>query len=323
MDLSALTIKVKSEQARLARFEGRYEGTRRALREVKQENRVLSAEAASARRAVGGMKLRLEEASRELERAQWRDRPALHIDDWSVVQWLLRNVEIAPDVFGPWSGDVLRRELGFKVGTCGAKGAAPVLIVGRSGWSKRAIEQHVSNREGEALYIFPQELFIASLLAGRNPFDEREDEDTMSFLKAFGKGHPLIEWLQSLQFPWPEIGFEGPPSGSDFEQVDESPLFKLGYRVGTHKGRTASERHELLSKAFQNPLPLDDSMEYMQAWAEPGTRLRLQRIAWHIAMLVRAHSKIRSNVVAVEQWKSDLDWLYRNYFSHLMRFLWP
>ena len=107
------------------------------------------------------------------------------------------------------------------------------------------------------------------------------------------------------------------------EQVKESPLLKLGYRVGVHKGIPEAERRIILGRSFLKALPFVDSEEYMEGWSEPKTRLRLRRLAWHIAMLVRAHRTKHNFGTAVREWERDLAWLKLTYYKPLMRFIWP
>lgn len=317
--------------------EERHREARRELRELREENGKLSAKVTSAKKAAAGLERRLGEAARELEeaRALTNDRPALHIEDWRVVQWLLRDVDIDREVLGdkvaldgngPWQSDDLRRLVtreGSKVGKCGAPKAAGTLIVGRTGYSLKDIEKHVLNRKSEDLYIFPQELLIASLLVGRNPFEERDDVGTREVLEMFGKGHPVIERLRG-QFPWPEIGMVGPPTDiSDVDQVGESPLVKLGYHVGKHQGLSMTDRHAVLGKAFLKPLPFVESNEYMEKWGDPGSWKRLWRMAWHLTWLARKNGSKPGFDVAVGQWKRDLDWLRSEHYKAMMRFAWP
>ena len=90
-------------------------------------------------------------------------------------------------------------------------------------------------------------------------------------METFGKGHPVIEWLRGMQFPWPAWeGGEDPPPSELEQQVKASPLVKLGYRVGKTYGLPATKRRSLLSEAFQ-------ARELPSADFETGVRPAKQR----------------------------------------------
>jgi hypothetical protein len=63
--------------------------------------------------------------------------------------------------------------------------------------------------------------------------------------------------------------------------------------------------------------------EYMHSWGSPSSRTRLRRIAWHLAMLINMHSRLRNHEAAVGEWQADLSWLRKTYYSSAMRFRWP
>lgn len=283
---------------------------------------------------------------RELEKARALAVSALQIPNWDVARWMLSEVEVDIDQFaekvaftgdGPFKRSALEvsaRDLGLQIGQCGARQPARVLIVGREGWHRPSIEAHLGALEGEEVFVFPQELWVAALLIRYNPLHYLEDEASRSALEAFGAGHPVIEWLRGKQFPWPECraSEELPPTDVE-QQVSVSPLVKLEYRVGNKKGVPVARRRRILSNAFDTEqLPMADFVqgvrpakqrEYMESWGGPSTRTRLRRIAWHLAMLISRHARLRNHEVAVAEWEADLAWLKKSYYSPFMRFYWP
>ena len=196
-----------------------------------------------------------------------------------------------------------------------------IVVVGRTGWTEDELELQIAARHGKALRIYSQEMFVAALSTGRDPFEA--DEDT---LLAFGRGHPALEYLMQVDFGWPSITVpleedeppDGPPPGV---MSEKSPLGDKGYRVGKG-GLPVRNRRSILSEAFKDELPWVESDEYMELWGKPKTRKRLWRIAHHIAWLARFHQSDPSMSYAVEDWKSDLTWLKKKYYTPRM-FTWP
>ena len=271
---------------------------------------------------------------------------AFQIATWDIAQWMLGSLEVDFEDFAErvaFSGDgpfrrsdmeVAARAQGLQVGRCGARQAAKVLIVGRTGFDQRAIQAHIDALADEELFVFPQELWVAALLIGYNPFRYLEDATCRSSVEAFGHGHPVIEWLRGEQSPWPEWETDQGDPGSGFDQkVNVSPLVKLEYRVGKINGLPSVARRGILSDAlsaaalpvadFEKGVPLSIQREYMTSWGTPSSRIRLRRIAWHLAMLITMHARLRNHDVAVREWQDDLAWLRKNFYSTLMRFQWP
>ena len=145
---------------------------------------------------------------------------------------------------GPWDMEELKsllKKCGLKPIGCGSRGAHKneIVVVSRKA-DVNLIEEYINKREGDNVKLFPQELFVAALACGSDPFDLITDGDNdvaevPEFLNAFGHGHPVIEYLKSLQFPWPTFFYEG-GEPSTIPAVDDSPLIQLGYHVGVTKG---------------------------------------------------------------------------------------
>lgn len=337
--LDAREKKVGARETKVAAAETRHRARRAAL--VAAEKRATDLEAQLS--AAHSSRNRLQ---RELNQALAATLSALNMPSWEVASWMLRGLEIDLDDFAPkvaFPGDgpfesadleSSARSLGLRVGKCGARQPAGILIVGRQDWQRDDIERHLEALQDAELFIFPQELWVAALLIRHNPFRDLEDDATRSALEAFGEGHPVIEWLRGMQFPWPEWSADEDPPPSDLEQrVKASPLVKLEYRTGKDRGLPAITRRQILNDAFiSSQLPLADFVEgvrpakqreYMDSWGGPRSRTRLRRIAWHLAMLVSIHAKLRNHEVAVADWEADLAWLKKQHYSRFMRFQWP
>jgi hypothetical protein len=338
--VTAREKKVTAREVKVAAAETRHRARRVELAEAHAQ--ITSLEAALSTAAAERDLLQ-----GELDEAGALKLSALHIPSWDVAQWMLSEVEVDFDQFanrvaftgeGPFKRSDLEasaRELGLQVGQLGARQAAPILVVGREGWNQAAIEAYVGALGDDTeLFIFPQELWVAALLVRYNPFRYLEDKACRAAVETFGEGHPVIEWLRSQEFPWPEWQDEvGPPPQPFDGKVKHSPLDKMDYHVGKTKALPASTRRNHLCAAFlAAQLPLADfhsgvspakQREYMASWGQPRSRTRLRRMAWHLAMLVTARARLPNYEIAVKEWQADLAWMKREYYSTLMRFQWP
>lgn len=198
-----------------------------------------------------------------------------------------------------------------------------IMIVGRSGWNEEQLEQQLAAREGQELRVYSQEMFLLSLAANRDMLDEF----SAAQLETIANHHPALKFLSESELEWPRrivpvLPSEFRPFDAD-GRVDASPLHVMGYAVGKTHGRPASERHRLLSQAFEGNIPWVDSEQYMSDWGRPRTRRRLWRIANHLGWLARSWKRLPSHRVAVTDWVSDLTHLKRSYYRPWMRFKWP
>jgi hypothetical protein len=258
------------------------------------------------------------------------DAAELTVKSIKTVSWMTENFD-REDKFlfddevlmmgeGPWdwkSYQHLLTHRGFDVYRDDSVAKVEVLILGRDGWSKTALMEQLEARAGKRIRVFSQELFVLALALN---FDPLESEDEATLLRLV-ENHPAFEYLLGNDFPWPASG-DGDGTGEfTHSGADHSPLFELGYSVAKMRGLAMSQRHSCLEQAFtdeQLPWVLSDG--YMSEWGDGGTRLRLQRIAWHISMLTRTHNQ---HVEAVAKWESDLLWLRVKYYNAFMRFSWP
>ena len=201
------------------------------------------------------------------------------------------------------------------------------LILGRTGWTKEELIEQIEAVDGESLRIYSQEMFLAKLMTGRDPFDAND----LDLMLAFAKGHPALEFLLTLPAPWPTVS-EG--DGGAIEVVDgddhgvaETPLHKLGYHVGATSHLTQSGRRELLTACFKNQsleFTKESSPDYIRKWGRGGSAQRLYRIAAHIKWLADGQGKDPRKPQPRLDWINDLKWLRKTYYASMRRrFEWP
>ena len=333
-DIRRLNSEVQREgEARLT-AENRLERAKKAAEKARAElaefyplfNQATSARD-KAQRENRQLKVKLSDAALE---------SVLVVRDFDLVKYLCRDFSLTESALpkdvaihgdGPWPNAEfveLLSDLGFNVWAAGPHDDVELLIVGRSNWDENILEQQIGAREGETLKIFTQELLVAALTCSRDPFDEIDTATGQNILESFGKGHPAIEYLRGLEFPWPEFNpSEDGVSSGEWDSVEETPLLKLGYHAGKTHSLAPSTRHNFLAEAFSGELPFAESDEYMAEWGAPGTRKRLRRMAWHLAFLIRNRRRNPSQVYAVKDWEDDLKWLRDKYYKSIMRFSWP
>lgn len=230
---------------------------------------------------------------------------------------------------GPWSETLLTealQDIGYEFWTLPDVDLRH-LIVGRKGWTKEALIEQIDAVDGEPLRVYSQEMFLAKLMTGRDPFDSN-DED---LLLAFAKGHPALEFLLSLPEPWPTVS-EG--DGGSIDEVDgddygvaETPLHLLGYHVGATSQLTLSERRELLTECFKThslEFTEESDEDYKRKWGRGGSAQRLYRMAVHIKWLADGQGKDPRKPQARLDWINDLEWLRKTFHSSMKRrFEWP
>ena len=201
------------------------------------------------------------------------------------------------------------------------------LIVGRKNWSKDEILAQIDSVDGEPLRIYSQEMFLAKLMTGRDPFDAN-DED---LLLAFAKGHPALEFLLNQPVAWPTIceGNDRPidPVSNDDYGVAETPLHLLGYHVGATSHLTDGQRREILSECFKSrtlEFTRESSDDYQLKWGRGSSAQRLYRMAVHIKWLAEGQGKDPRKPQARIDWVNDLEWLRKTFHQSMKsRFKWP
>lgn len=203
---------------------------------------------------------------------------------------------------------------------------ASVMVLGRDGWLIDDIEAQIRARSGQDLFIYSQEMLELALQVGADPFLTAD----AATLKEFADGHPALECCIEEGFLWPSIPTAKISKRLEamIDQVAESPLHKIGYRVGRTDGAPTSTRREILDSAFNEKLPHVESKDYMAEWGQPGSRRRLRRIARLIAWQVggargRAEKLGHDMSAATRDWLDDLEWMKRDLYEPWMRFRWP
>ena len=201
------------------------------------------------------------------------------------------------------------------------------LIVGRKNWSKDELLAQIDSADGEPLRIYSQEMFLAKLMTGRDPFDSNDEE----LLLAFAKGHPALEFLLKEPDPWPTIceGNNRPidPVSNDDYGVAETPLHLLGYHVGATSHLTERQRREILTECFKSrnlEFTRESSDDYQLKWGRGSSAQRLYRMAIHIKWLAEGQGKDPRKPQARLDWVNDLEWLRKTFHQSMKsRFKWP
>jgi hypothetical protein len=349
--LTTSNTELEGENAKLIKSRDNYKAKHDSIKSERDDsldkNQQLQNEFRSIKRQLTKAIRELDHARSELELTA---NSELVIRSFETVTWFVESgIENHGIVFaqniclegdGPWDETDLKRLLksaGFNPINCRSRGARKneIIVVGREA-DVDLIEEHINSREDEPVKMFPQELFIAALACGSDPFnliEDLDDEDPQvpEFLEAFGRGHPVIEYLKGLQFPWPEIGYQGgDPVESKEPPVPESPLAMLGYHVGIVADIPEATRQDILMEAYQaeelprvDLRPQSQCNEYMKKWGQASTRARLRRMAWHIAWLIRKNHNKPTWKQAIREWRADLDWMEENIYKRVMRFDWP
>ena len=130
-------------------------------------------------------------------------------------------------------------------------------------------------------------------------------------------------------FKWPHTNIY--PGKGLFNPTKEllqiGVLALMGYHVGKVYGVGVFLRHEILKTAYTSDIPFVEC-DYMKDWSVPKTPWRLKKIAYCLATFAK-NAKRKSNWYSysqcIEEWKSDLAWLKRNFYDGVYdkKFDWP
>ena len=201
------------------------------------------------------------------------------------------------------------------------------LVIGRKDWSKDQLLAQIDSVDGEPLRIYSQEMFLAKLMTGRDPFDSNEEE----LLLAFAKGHPALEFLLTLPNPWPTVCERDnrPINLVNYDDygVTETPLHLLGYHVGATSHLTEMQRWALLTECFKThnlEFTIESTGDYRLKWGRSSSAQRLYRMAVHIKWLAEGQGKDPRKPQARLDWVDDLEWLRKTFHGPIRsRFKWP
>lgn len=325
-DAEAATLQAKSE-----RLTKRLAERTRELAEREAERDAAQSELATANGKARRLQRELESAEESI--ASGVGRLFAHcplVSEWLAgmeeptedLNWTKEVATTGSDPFQVDFIDKLLHREDHTVHTVGDEDAG-VLIVGRDGWTADELQEQIDAREGNTLRIYSQEMAALALLTGHDPFDAGE-----AVLLEMGKGHPALEHLMENPFKWPSIG-EG-YGGNVYIDGDlwrkQSPLTAMGYHVGVTSALSDGERRKLLGNIFKGRLVFpDDFSEYeKREWGQSGTSARLQKMASHIVGNISLHApRLGYDSVAVNEWKGDLTWLKKTFFTTSLRFRWP
>ncbi len=251
-----------------------------------------------------------------------KDMQLVHALSSHVVEQFSTPFEVVRIGEGPYNegefDDYLR-----KVSVIAYERGYPWIIVGREGWTKEQIDELIENSDSDEVRVFSQELFVAGILTTHDPFSL-----PVEILMKFAEGHPALEYLIDSGFEWPEINLEEDYGEPSFHMgcvggVEESPLTAIGYRVGVTRGLAEKDRRKLLAMAYTEKIPPVGDDAYMKEWGHPNHSKRLWRIAHHIKREAEKRKSIDSMRHACRDWKSDSEWLKKQFYTKRMRFKWP
>jgi len=131
----------------------------------------------------------------------------------------------------------------------------------------------------------------------------------------------------SFSFDWPTTDAPAGIHGllGDQYWFKKGLLAYVGYIVGKTYGKPKVVRLQLLDYVLFNDLPRVVSLEYMNEWGKPETTLRLKKLANTLAALTRnaKRNNLSGYRFAIEDWESDLLYLYDSYYSQKLQFNWP
>ena len=198
------------------------------------------------------------------------------------------------------------------------------IIVGRDGFTLDELDELIDEQWENEPKILSQELLFAAVISGQDPFTADEE-----ILLKFAEGHPALEHLLHGGLLWPEV-IEMEPLGepqhgqTNADRVEHSPLNMMNYRVGRTNGLYPNQRRNILRAAFETDnLPHVSTDAYMEEWGPARSRKRLWRIAHHLAWLARFQQSNPNMEYAINDWISDLEWLWLTYYRRSMSFRWP
>lgn len=128
-------------------------------------------------------------------------------------------------------------------------------------------------------------------------------------------------------FKWPTTSLmsgrpEFPP---DYNWEKNGPLSLFGYGVGNANALTDLRRRRVLTDVFQAHFLYDIPEKVRAEWGGAESSVRLQKMANSIAMFVKnaKRKEVPGYARAIDEWTSDLDYLYQEFYLHRFFFAWP
>ncbi|MBC7815915.1 MAG: hypothetical protein IAG10_03340 [Planctomycetaceae bacterium] len=273
------------------------------------------------------IKSRLKQAiARVLEEARSSfEEPGNPLRNETIAKWFensLPNVPCRENYISMTGSDPFsEQDFDFLLGSAGLQinDISPhtdVLIVGRSGWEKAAINELLDQRLGQKLRVYSQEMFLAFWASSCDPF---EDEIVV---KNFGVWHPALEFVSSCWYAWPSTVVSlNSEVGLQLDSYEVGILGYMGYRVGKY-GLPVDQRLKILADVFKSHLPPLNSSGYMREWGDPSSLERLKKMADSIAAFCRNEQRA-GKFEAASQREHDLQWLKDNFYRGRFQFQWP
>ncbi|MBZ0227053.1 MAG: hypothetical protein K8F58_01170 [Bauldia sp.] len=127
-------------------------------------------------------------------------------------------------------------------------------------------------------------------------------------------------------FQWPSTDAPGGRGQVDHEVMQpDGMLSYMGYRVGVTNGEDVTIRRHILTEVFEHTLPPVFSRAYMDEWSTVKSAARLRKMANSIAQFAKNIKRRHDSSfdVAIEDWESDLAYLYDKYYVDHFHFDWP
>lgn len=102
-------------------------------------------------------------------------------------------------------------------------------------------------------------------------------------------------------------------------------LDAFGYHVGKTHGLPPNGREQLLRFIFEERLPVVFDRTYTEAWGDPRSPRRLQKLAETLAAMTRnaKRNTARDYTKAISDWEHDLLFLHDTYYVGRFHFGWP
>jgi hypothetical protein len=179
-----------------------------------------------------------------------------------------------------------------------------IVIVGRDSFSEEYLLEsiNVGVRHGFKCCYLSQESFWDLWLW--KTFDPYYQDDQRII------EHPGLSFLASIGFEWPKIReLQDTALSDDSHGWNEQSKLKSMFGYHVRKGLSEATRRNRLGKAVTAP-----------------DGLALQDVASHIVFLINLNRGKADPSLdgAIGRWKSDLDWLYQNfYLGSQHSFIWP
>ncbi len=199
------------------------------------------------------------------------------------------------------------------------RGDVETMILGKKGWNENDVMQQLDLRTGKSVKVYSEEMLLAFLGCGKDPFSGGE-----ALLRYFSRNHSGLEFLREIGFRWPSTDvFPGTEHLPKPDWPELGILKYMGYSVGEY-GKPLQCRREILKRVFETEeLPLVESWGYREQWGPARSRTRLSKMAESIASFAKLRKRAVGFDKAIEDWETDLDWLKDTFYTGRFRFQWP